>query len=89
MKVKGVVRTAKEYVVEVDPKEVLSHLKSEWLNTLDGIGKARYINLDGLWEYWEDTGHGSGMTETYRPANEEEKQVNRAFKVLFDLTKKV
>lgn len=41
-----------------------------------------YINTAGVWESWEDTGHGSGLTTTHRKATDAEVAVDKALKVV-------
>lgn len=50
-------------------------------------GNSEYINKEGVWESWTDTGHGSGLTQYYEDATESQKIVNEAFKTVLDVLK--
>lgn len=66
--------------VNVKPADVLKQLKREWLISVKHIDE--YINKDGVWETWYDTGHGSGMYSTHGIATEQEKEMDKAFSIL-------
>lgn len=71
--------------VNVNPADVLEQLKREWLTSVKHAGD--YINKDGVWESWYDTGHGSGMYSTHGTATEHEKEIVKAFKLIEDYVK--
>ena len=71
----------------VDKKSLVSQMYNEWLASKkvpDGNGgfdSATHITDDGRFEYWYDTGHGSGIS-SYLEMTEEDKKVAEAFKTI-------
>jgi hypothetical protein len=80
-----VVKTEK-VAVQVKPKEILRQLHWEWV-CKNSPCNAEYINKDGIWESWVDTGHGSGLTQYYGEATESQKVINEAFKTVLGVLK--
>jgi hypothetical protein len=82
MKVSGKITTVKNETVEIDPKEVVIRIKYDWMHSI-GIPVYCYVNKNGQWEEWEDTGgHGSGLYTAYREATEDELRLWAMFKQL-------
>lgn len=70
--------TVSSVKVEIDPLDVIKQLYGKWLASIGQLPD-RYINKDGVWEDWTDTGHGSGLTSFYGQATPEEVVQNAAF----------
>ena len=84
MKVSGKITTVKNETVEIDPSEVTKQLKLDWMKRI-GIYGFCYLNKSNqMWEDWENTGHGSGITTEYRKATEDEIQIWDMFEQLED-----
>lgn len=77
MQVKAVVTESRNVTVSIDPVDVLTQLRAKWKSSTGQRGE--YINKDGVWETWDDTGHGSGLTEYYGRATEKEIEIAKAF----------
>lgn len=74
------IRSVRTERVDVDPLKITNVLFHKWRSGLVDLDRdAEYINKDGVWESWEDTGHGSGLTRTYRAATPEEIVMNSSF----------
>lgn len=69
--------------VDIDPKDVIDQLQRKFVNSCKDplMMGGEYINQDGYWESWQDT-HGSGITQVYRKATEEEVKTMEAFKIM-------
>lgn len=85
MQVKAEVIESKIVSVNIKPEEVLQRLFANWINTVNS--KAEYINQEGYWESWYDTGHGSGLTTTYNKATDEELEIMHSFTKVMKVTK--
>lgn len=64
--------------VEIVPHEFLNKLFKSCMSKIYK-GEGEYINKDGVWEDWYDTGHGSGMTTKHETATQEQIELNAAF----------
>lgn len=73
--------------VEVNVQEVLDKLYYSCMRSVYK-GKGEYINSKGVWESWDDTGHGSGITTTYEPATQEQLDLDRALRYIINFTEK-
>ena len=74
------IRSVRTERVDVDPAKITDVLFHKWRSGLVDLDRgAEYINKEGVWESWEDTGHGSGLTKKYRAATEEEIVMSKAF----------
>ena len=80
MEMKGSVTRVETVKVDISPRDMLEAMQKKWLQDIKQGGN--YINSKGHWEDWTDTGHGSGITETYREATDEEKAIVAAFRTL-------
>jgi len=69
--------------VDIDPIEVIDKLQTKFVNSCKDpeMMGGEYINQEGFWESWQDT-HGSGITEVYRKATDEEIKTMEAFKIM-------
>ncbi|MEG0870607.1 MAG: hypothetical protein RSG77_26730 [Hafnia sp.] len=83
MQVEAVVTRREKTTVTVNPKDIIEKYKVRWLAELKMVGC--YINTEGTWEEWENTGHGSGLYTTHRKATEEEIKIADAFKTVLGL----
>jgi len=81
MRVKGIERISKNVEIDVDPCDVIDQL-SVALKQKYGINPDWYINSEGFWEDWYDTGHGSGLTSTHRRATVQEVEIFAALKIV-------
>lgn len=78
-------RVKKETIkVNVNPVDVIEKLRLQWHLNI-GVGSSDYINSNGFWEDWTDTGHGSGLTRVGRQATPEEKQMIASFQSMREL----
>lgn len=80
MQVKAEVIESKVVTVHVDPREVLQKLYLQWRQLIKKKGE--YVNREGYWESWDDTGHGSGITDVYEKATDEEIEIMKSFEML-------
>lgn len=64
--------------IEVDERNIIQKLKNQWIHTMPG----EYINAEGYWEWWEDTGHGSGIDNIERVATPHEVKIWDAFELI-------
>ena len=83
MKIKGTKRTIDHIDVEVAPFDALKAIEHV-LKEKYRVGQDWYINRNGQWEEWTDTGHGSGLTDIHRYATDEELEVAKALSTLKD-----
>jgi hypothetical protein len=70
MRVNGTITSVIQESVEVNPSDVISQIKLDWMKSID-VCSYWYINQEGVWEDWEDT-HGSGITNEHRQATLDE-----------------
>ena len=80
--------------VEINELEIIDAIAAAWLKSLPNLDRsAEYINTKGFWEYWTSAPHGSGTTETFRAATEEEQKIVAAIRLIrrvtIDVRKKV
>ena len=88
MIVRGEIVTKPETAsVKVDPVGILRQLHWDWVCNNAPSPQAEYINSDGVWESWDDTG-GSGLYRRYGDATEHQKAVDAAFKIVLSEIKK-
>jgi len=80
MRIKAEVVESRTASVNINPVDVLSQLEQAWKSST--VQKGEYINSEGMWESWYDTGHGSGITNVYNEATAKEKEIMRAFKTI-------
>ena len=80
MRMQGSVTKVETVDVDISPSAMVDALDKQWHCDIKMFG--HYINLDGFWEDWTDTGHGSGITKVLREATEEEKTISKAFRTL-------
>lgn len=80
MKVDGSVTTIERVTVDITAASMIDAMQKQWLIDIGQVGN--YINQNGEWEEWTDTGHGSGITEIVRAATESEIDIIHAFKTL-------
>ena len=78
MEINAVITTAEHRTVDIRVEDVFEIFWRKIINKF-GVPAKAYINLDGMWETWEDTGHGSGIYDTIRKATPEEVSVVGAF----------
>lgn len=69
--------------VSVSLRSVVDFLRKD-LATRLGMRSDSYINSAGQWEHWDDTGHGSGITNKLRAATEEERSTWEALNTIAD-----
>lgn len=61
--------------ISVHDADVIDALKQRF------AGPGDYINSKGFWETWFNT-HGSGSTETYRQATDDEISIQNALEII-------
>lgn len=71
--------------VEIDPRTVIMEIERQWKKS-QGLKWHWDISSEGFWQQWEDT-HASGFYIKHREATPEEKEVMRAFDVMYKLAK--
>lgn len=86
MKVDAIVTTTEHRTVDVRVEEVFDAFWKK-ITKKFGVPTEAYIDRNGLWETWDDVGHGSGIYDTVRKATEEEMNIVDAFKKLHYIIK--
>ena len=85
MNVTGQYVERKSVQIHVDPFEVIRKLRAFWLTSIGQPG--HYINSDGIWEDWTDTGHGSGLYDRFGQATPEQITILKSFDFMTTMAK--
>lgn len=80
MQMTGSVTRVEKVKVDISPIDMIDAMEKRWLSNIKQSGN--YINRNGEWEDWLDTGHGSGITKIIRGATESEIAISKAFQTL-------